>query len=98
MGNTGWKKWLLIDKRFPKSNYILRAFVGVYLIYIIGNIGFGLSEPEVTNVPLIIAAMVVLSVLDLLCIISGGYGLWKKEYREMYQEEEENKEENNKIS
>lgn len=95
MKNTGWKKWLLIDRRFPKSNYILRAFVGVYLVYIIGNVGKGLLEPEVSHVPLVIAAMVVLSVFCLLCIISGGYGLWKKEYREMYQEEEENTEKNN---
>ncbi len=95
MKNTRWKKWLLIDRRFPKSNYILRAFVGVYLVYIIGNVGKGLLEPEVSHVPLVIAAMVVLSVFCLLCIISGGYGLWKKEYREMYQEEEENVEENN---
>ena len=95
MKNTRWKKWLLIDRRFPKSNYILRAFVGVYLVYIIGNVGKGLLEPEVSHVPLVFAAMVVLSVFCLLCIISGGYGLWKKEYREMYQEEEENTEKNN---
>lgn len=95
MKNTGWKKWLLIDRRLPKSNYILRAFVGIYLIYIIGNIGKGLSEPEVSNVPVILAAMIVLGVFCLLCIISGGYGLWKKEYREMYQEGEENEGENN---
>lgn len=93
MKNSGWKKWLLIDKRFPKSNYILRSFVGIYLIYVIYSIGAGLSEPDVLYVPLVIAAMAALSVFCLLCIISGGYGLWKKEYREMYQEEDENTEE-----
>ena len=95
MKNEGWKKWFLIDRRLPKSSYILRAFAGLYLIYIVGNIGKGLFEPDVTGVPLIIAAMVFLGAFCVLCIISGGYGLWKKEYREMYQEEEENKEENN---
>lgn len=89
-----WKKWFLIDKRLPKSSYILRAFAGVYLIYIIGNAIKGLSDPDITNPAAAVAIVVVLSLFCLLCIISGGYGLWKKEYREMYQEDEETEEKN----
>lgn len=97
MKNEGWKKWLLIDRRLPKSSYILRTFVGIYLVYIVGNIGKGLFEPEVTGVPLVIALMSFFGIICALCIISGGYGLWKKEYREMYQEkmDEEEQESNN---
>jgi len=74
-----WKKWLWIDKRLPKSNYILRIIVGLYLIYAIWNILKGMSRPEVNGTVLTVAS-VVLGIGCAFCLVTGAIGLAKKEY------------------
>lgn len=82
-------KILLIDGRLPRTSYVLRTFVGFYLIYIDYNIWSGLGEPDVSNVPLVMAAGAFFAVAAALCIASGAYGLMNKEYREEKMDDEQ---------
>lgn len=79
-----WKKILWLDERLPKSSYILRTFVGFYLIYIVYQIISGLGEQNVTNPVLVIIAAVFFSLFCLFCLASGTLGLFKKTYREAH--------------
>ncbi|MFA9462773.1 MAG: hypothetical protein ACERKN_00625 [Velocimicrobium sp.] len=76
-----WKKLLWIDKRLPKTSYILRTFVGAYLIYIVYQIISGMSEPNVTHPMLVIISTIIFSVFCVFCLLSGILGLYYKEYR-----------------
>ena len=82
------KKILWMDERLPKSNYILRTFVGIYLIYIVYQIMSGLGEENVTNPTLVIVLGVVIGAFCIYCLLSGSLGLIKKTYREAVEERE----------
>ncbi|MEG1991973.1 MAG: hypothetical protein RR056_01185, partial [Acetivibrio sp.] len=79
-----WKKILWIDRRLPKTSYVLRTFVGFYLIYIVYQTISGLREPNVTNPTIVMVGAGIIAIFCILCIFSGAMGLLKKEYREMY--------------
>jgi len=100
--NFNWKKFLWIDKRVPKTSYVLRTFVGFYLIYIVYQIIAGMKEPDVTNPVIVVAAAIILSFFCAFCLLSGSIGLYTKEYREAHDDEEvesdEEKDANQDIS
>ena len=84
-----WKKFLWINKRVPKNSYVLRTLVGFYLIYIVYQIIAGLKEPNVTNPVIVVASAIILSFFCAFFLLSGGVGLYKKEYKEAQDDEED---------
>jgi len=84
-----WKKFLWIDKRVPKNSYVLRTLVGFYLIYIVYQIIAGMKEPNVTNPVIVVVSAIILSFFCAFCLLSGAIGLYKKEYKEALDDEEE---------
>ncbi len=91
-----WKKFLWIDKRVPKRSYVLRTLVGFYLIYIVYQIIAGMKEPNVTKPAIVIVAAIILSFFCVFCLLSGGIGLYTKEYNEAQVDEEDERNEEDK--
>lgn len=85
-----WKKFLWINHHLPKTSYILRTFVGFYMMYIVYSILNGLKEPNVTNPALVIVSAVIFSFFCVFFLVSGCIGLYKKEYKEAYEDEKSN--------
>lgn len=84
-----WKKILGIQRHVPRSSYILRVVVGGYLLYLSYQIIGGLGTESKANPAIMITAAVLFGLFAIFCLLSGGIGLYQKEYREAHVEDQE---------
>lgn len=82
-------------RKIPRMTYVLMFFLAFYMIYIIGKMIGGLSDPDISGVYFVYAAIGVFSLIGIAFAVIGGWALFTKNYAEEWPEEDSAKDDEN---